>query len=118
MTNTLFRLTALAWFLGALARPVMFLTDAFSYSTAPGASLASNLVGAAVGLAVGAALWLRPGRGAAVAGVLFGLYIVPTLLLLQIIGTPPWLIVLAGLSVLALVLSVACLWMTRSGTPG
>ncbi len=118
MANTLFSLTALAWFLGALARPVMYLTDAFSYGTAPGASLASNLVGAAVGLAVGAALWLRPGRGSALAGVLFGFYILPTLLLVQIIGTPPWLIVLAALSVLTLVLSVACLWRTRGGIPG
>jgi hypothetical protein len=115
MTLTLFRLAALSWFAGGIARPLMFLTDAFGYGTTPGASLGAVLAGAALSVAVGAFLWLRPGRGAAIVGVAFGFYVVPSLLYVQFLGTPPWLIVLAALGIAAFGFSVACLWRTRSG---
>jgi hypothetical protein len=110
---TLFQLAAVAWIAGGIARPLMYVTGTFGFASAPGASLPAAMVGAAVGVAVGAFLWLRPGRGSAVAGVLFGFYVVPSLLVVQFVGTPPWLIVLTILGLAALALSVACLWQTR-----
>jgi hypothetical protein len=112
---TLFQLAAVAWIAGAIARPLMYVTGTFGFASTPGASLPAAMVGAAVGVAVGAFLWLRPGRGSALAGVLFGFYVIPTLLLAQVLGTPPWLIVLAIFGIAAFALSAACLWQTRRG---
>ena len=71
------------------------------------------MLGGALGVAVGAFLWFRPGRGSALAGVVLGLWVLPSLLSTQILGTPPWLVVLAILGLAALALSLACLWQTR-----
>ena len=113
---TLFRLAALAWIADGIARPLMYLTDAFGLASAPGASFPAVMLGGALGLAIGAFLWLRPGRGSAAVGTLFGFYVLPSLLLVQFTGTPPWLIVLATFGIAAFVLSAACLWRTRRGT--
>jgi hypothetical protein len=115
-TVTLFRLAAIAWLAGSAARLLMFATDAFGYADLRGSSLAGTLIGVALGLAVGAALWAMPGRFAAVVGVVFGFYAVPGLLAAQVLGTPPWFVVLVPLGLAAFLLSAACLWRTRSGT--
>ena len=111
----LFRLTALAWLAGGIARPLMFVTGAFGIRDAAGVSLPAVLLGGAVGVAVGAFLWLRPGRGSAIAGVLFGFYAVTALTFIPLVGTPGWMIVLVTLGLLAFGLSAACLWRTRRG---
>lgn len=91
----------------------MYLTDAFGFRSVSGGSLALSLVGAAVALAVAAFLWLRPGRGSAIAATAFGFYVVPSLTFIPLIGTPPWFLVLAVLGFAAFGLSIACLWTTR-----
>lgn len=107
----------MVWAAGALAGPVMFLTDAFGYATVAGSSLAASAAGAALDLAVASALCFRPGRTwtSALIAVLCGLYVVPSLLFVSVLGTPPWFLVLATLGITVFVLSSACLWQARHG---
>jgi hypothetical protein len=85
-------------------------TGAVQLAGGAGASTMALSVGAIVGIVIGLALWLRPGRGSALAGILFGFYVVVGLLLLQSLQFDPPFVVIEAIGIAAFVLSVVAFW--------
>ena len=110
---TIFQFAALAWFANALARLLLYATNAFGYGNASSPSFAVAAIGALLCLTVSLLLWFKPGFWSAFTGFVFGFYAVPGLATVRMPGTPGWLILLAALGLLAFGLSTLALWRTR-----
>jgi hypothetical protein len=109
-TRRLFRLAAASWLVAGLSRPVLFVLGGFPLTLDSAAVVSAVAIGTGLAIAIAAALWLRPGTKSAIAGTLFGFYVIPGLMYVPIIGTPLWFVVFAATGLVALALSAACLW--------
>ena len=110
-TGRLFRLAAIAWLVTALTRLVLAVVG--EGPTSVESSAAALAVGAAVGIAVAALLWLRPVRSSAIAATLVGFYAVVGLAYAPLVGLQAWFVALSATGLVAFVLSVACWVATR-----
>ena len=111
-TARIFRLAASAWLLTAIARLVLAVVG-MEPTGLEGSPLALGM-GAAIGLAVARWLWVRPGRGIAIAATFLGVYAAIGVLYAPVIGPQPWFILLASTGLVAFALSGACWWTSRS----
>jgi Na+/proline symporter len=107
----IFRIAAIAWLVTAIVRIVFAVTG-----TGPpdrSLSMAGYLVGALLGIAVAALLWLRPTRGSAIVACALGLYAVVGLAYAPMIGLQTWFVVLSATGIVAFVASVVAFFASR-----
>ena len=110
-THTAFRAAAIAWLATAIARIGVGVLGA---GPAGGGVAPLTLgLGAVLGLAVAAWLWLRPGRSSAFGAILLGFYAVAGIAYAPLIGLQPWFIVFAGTGLVAFALSIVAYLTTR-----
>ena len=106
-----FRIAALAWLVTAGIRVAFAILQIGPEG--PGGSLGAYLVGATVGVAVAALLWLRPTRASAIVACALGFYAVVGLAYAPLIGPQPWFIALSLVGIVAFALSVAAFFASR-----
>jgi hypothetical protein len=109
---SLSRLAAIAWFAGSGVRLFVGLTGVSRFADGSTMVVAAG-IGAVLGLVIGVAMWVRPGRGSALAGSLFGAYAVFGLLYLPLLNFDPWFALMAVVGVIAFILSVVTLWLAQ-----
>ena len=111
-TANLFRATAIAWIVTALARVSIAVAGMAPTNVSPSTTLVTAAGGVAVGLAGAWLLWTRRNRRSAVITSAFGFYAVLGIVALPRVGPDPWFVILFATGVLAVVLSLACLAAT------
>ncbi len=117
-TDRVFRLAAIAWFATVVARVLVVLLQLGPAGTDLGSLVLGSAIGAALGLIVAWLLWTKPTRRNAWIASIFGIYAVIGVLYAPLIGPQPWFILLTACGLVAFILSIACLVVTRRAPGG